>query len=173
MPSRVNRRLPSLLFGFISLAGFLSVAFSACAQQPSFAKLQGAYEAEANPVKRAKLLAKLGPLAVDEASKNLQNDRDEPAFTILERFRDDTLKTADALFAAQPNAIRHPAGFKELQIGLRRTLRRLNDLSSEVPIEKEDELAALRMDLTTTQNSLIDALFPPSKDKRPKDGKAD
>src|SRR5581483_6242636 len=109
-PARMNRRLRSLRFGFISLAAFLSISFSAHAQQQLFIKLQSAYEAEANPVKRAKLLAKIGPLAVDEASKNLQNDQDEPAFKILERFRDDARKTTEALFAAQPDAIRHPAG---------------------------------------------------------------
>ena len=124
-------------------------------------------------MRKARLLAKLGPLEVDEASKELENNQDDQAFAVLERLRDDARKTTDALFAAEPNAIRHSAGYKELQIGLREALRRLNDLSSDVAIEDEDRFAGLRMDLTATQNSLIEALFPSSKDKRTKEGKAD
>ena len=143
------------------------------AQNPPLIKLEAAFRAEGNPVRKAKLLAKLGPLEIDQASTDLQNNQDDAAFAILERLRDDARKTTDVLFAAEPNAIRHPAGFKELQIGLRETLRRFNDLASEIAIEDEDRFAALRMDLTATQNSLIEALFPSSKEKRAKDGKAD
>jgi hypothetical protein len=157
---------------FLLLTTAVSAASIAHAQQPPLGKLQAEYRAETNPVKQAKLLAKLGPLDVDEASKDLQDDKDDAALGLLVGLRDDMKKTTDALFAAQPNAIKHPAGFKELQIGLRETLRRLNDVSSEVPIEKEDQLAALRTDLAGTENSLIEALFP-AKDKRSKDGKAD
>ena len=164
------RQLP---LGILLIAALGSAALSAPAQDPSLIKLESAYQSEANPVRKARLLAKLGPLEVDEASRQLRNNQDDAAFAILERLRDDAHKTTDALFAAQPNAIRHPAGYKELQIGLREALRRLNDLSSEVAIEDEDRLAALRVDLTATQNSLIDALFPSSKDKRAKEGKTD
>lgn len=171
--NRCFRFARQLRFGILLLAALGSAVSTAPAQDASLIKLESAYQAEANPVRKAKLLAKLGPLEVDEASRLLQNNRDDAAFAILARLRDDARKTADALFAAQPNANRHPAGYKELQIGLRETLRRLNDLSSEVAIEDEDRLGGLRTDLTATQNSLIEALFPSSKDKRAKEGKAD
>ncbi len=148
----------------------LSVAFAAPPQGAALGKLETEYQTEMNPVRQAKLLAKLGPLQVDQASKDFQNDQDDAAFAILERFRDEARKTTNALFSAQPSAMRHPAGFKELQIGLRLSLRRMNDLSTEVPIEKDDQFTALRSDLTATQNSLIEALFPSAKEKHPKDG---
>ena len=95
------------------------------------------------------------------------------ALSALERFRDEVRSTADALAATQVNAARHPAGFKELQIGLRESLRRLGDLLLLVPSEEQPRFEALRSDLSTTQNSLIEALFPSPKEKREKDGKAD
>lgn len=166
-------RVRQLRFGLAFFVVLVSGVWPARAQTAPLIKLETTFQAEANPVRKAKLLAKLGPLEIDQASKDLQDNQDDTAFAILERLRDDARKTTDALFAAQPNAIRHSAGFKELQIGLRETLRRFNDLSSEIAIEDEDRFAALRMDLTATQNSLIEALFPSSKEKRAKDGKAD
>jgi hypothetical protein len=143
------------------------------AQNPELAKLEAQFQSETNPVRKAKLLAKLGPLEVDEAARKIKADQDEMAFAALERFRDDARSTADALAATQVNASRHPAGFKELQIGLRQSLRRLGDLFSLVPSDEQQRLEALRSDLATTQNSLIEALFPSPKQKRGKDGKAD
>jgi hypothetical protein len=143
---------------------------AADAQDTPLSKLEAQYRVETNPVREAKLLAKLGPLEVNEALKDLKADQDSAALAVLQRLRDDARKTVDALLATQVNAARHPAGFKELQIGLRESLRRLNDLSSVVPIDQEDQLESLRSDLTETQTSLMDALFPSSKDKRTKSG---
>lgn len=165
-----SRRFP---LGFLLLVPFVSFASAAHAQRPSLTKLEAEYQSEANPVRQAKLLAKLGPMEVDQASRNFQDDKDDAAFAVLERLRNNVRKTTEALSASQPNATRHPAGYKELQIGLREALRRMNDLSSEVPIDEEDRFETLRMDLTETQNSLMEALFPSSKEKRSKDGKAD
>lgn len=144
---------------------------AARAQDSALSKLEAEYQAEPNPVRSARLLAKLGPLEIDKASKDFQRDQNDEAFAVLKQLGDDARKTRDALVATQVNAVRHPAGFKELQIGLRESLRRLNDLSSEVPIDREDEFAVLLSDLTATQNTLIEALFPSSKEKRTKDAK--
>jgi hypothetical protein len=143
---------------------------AADAKDTPLSKLESEYRVETNPVRKARLLAKLAPLEVNEALKDLKADQDSAAFTVLQRLRDDARKNVDALLATQVSAARHPAGFKELQIGLRESLRRLNDLSSVVPIDKEDQLESLRSDLTETQTSLMDALFPSSKDKRTKSG---
>jgi hypothetical protein len=153
----------------------LTVACSAMAraQDPALGKLETQYQNETNPVRKAKLLAKLGPLEVDEAARMIKADHDEAAFSALDKFRDDARNTADALAATQTNASRHPAGFKELQIGLRVSLRRLGDLVLLVASDDQPRLEALRSDLATTQNSLIEALFPSPKTKRGKDGKAD
>ena len=103
----------------------------------------------------------------------MNSDQDDAAFSALERYRDDVRNTADGLSAAQANAARHPAGFKELQIGLRESLRRLGDLVLLVSSDQQPRFEAVRSDLSATQNSLIEALFPSSKEKREKDGKAD
>jgi hypothetical protein len=158
-----------LLFSCVLLLFVLSDS-AADAQGTPLSKLETQYRVETNPVREAKLLAKLGPLEVNEALKDLKADQDSAAFTVLQRLRDDARQTVDALLATQVNAVRHPAGFKELQIGLRESLRRLNDISFEAPLDKEDQFESLRSDLMETQTSLMDVLFPSSKEKRSKDG---
>ena len=143
------------------------------AQDSPLSKLEAQYQRETDLVRKAKLLAKLGPLEVDEAARKIASDQDDAAFSVLERYRDDVRKTTDGLSAAQANVARHPAGFKELQIGLRESLRRLGDLVLVVSSDQESRFEAVRSDLSATQNSLIEALFPSSKEKREKDGKAD
>jgi hypothetical protein len=143
------------------------------AQDPALSKLEAQYQSETNPVRKAKLLAKLGPLEVDQAARDIQADQDDAAFSVLERYRDNVRTIADALAATQVNAAKHPAGFKELQIGLRESLRRLGDLLLLVSSDEQPRFEAMRSDLATTQNSLIEALFPSPKEKKGKDGNAD
>jgi len=162
-----------LLSSCLLLSLLIACDLVARAQDPALSKLEAQFQSETNPVRKAKLLAKLGPLEVDEAARMIKADQDEMAFAALERFRDDARTTADALAATQVNASRHPAGFKELQIGLRESLRRLGDFVSLVPSDEQARLETLRSDLANTQNSLIEALFPSPKEKRGKDGKAD
>ena len=64
------------------------------------------------------------------------------------------------------DAVRHSGGFKELQISLRTSLRRLDDLIFSVPQDLRPAFRAARSDLETAENSLIDALFPVRAPKR-------
>jgi hypothetical protein len=168
-PPRYKRIVSSYLLLFTLIA----CASTLLAQNPSLAKLEAQYHAEMNVVRKAKLLAKLGPLEVDEALRSLQADQDDMALARLARYRDDARSNTDALSAAEANPARHPAGFKELQIGLRESLRRLNDLLPEVPSDEQPQFEAVRSDLSGTQNLLIEALFPSPKGKRGKTEKAD
>jgi hypothetical protein len=142
-------------------------------QTATLAKLEAQYQTEMNAVRKAKLLAKLGPLEVDEALRNLQADQDDMALARLSKYRDDARSNADALSATEADPARHPAGFKELQIGLRESLRRLNDLLAVVPSDEQPQFEAVRSDLSGTQNSLIEALFPSPKGKRGKNDKGE
>ena len=78
--------------------------------------------------------------------------------------------TVQALSSTGVNAEQHPAGFKELQISLRETLRRIDELILQLPLDKRPWFQAVRSDLTKSQNSLIEALFPTLGDRRSKKG---
>jgi len=133
--------------------------------QDTRAKEEAQYQSEPDPIQRAKLLGKLGHLEVSEARANLKAGDDEKSLGVLEHYRDEVRKTVDALSATEINAERHPAGFKELQISLRQTVRQVDDLIVMVPYDKRPWFQAVRADLLASQNSLISALFPSAGEK--------
>lgn len=152
-----------------------AVALCACmniaaAEQETRAKYEAEYQLEHDPVARAKILAKLGRFEIDEARSDLKADREEQSLADLERYRDQVESAVQALSATGVNAEQHPSGFKELQISLRETLRHIDDLILQLPIDKRPWFQAVRSDLAKSQNSLIEALFPTLGDKRSKRG---
>jgi hypothetical protein len=143
---------------------------SALAAQDARAKYEEQFQLEHDPVAKAKILSKLGNLEIDQARSDLKMDKDEQALADLEHYRDRVESTFAALSANEVNAEKHPGGFKELQISLRQTLRRIDELIVLVPFDKRPWFQAVRSDVARVQNSLIEALFPTLDDKRPKKG---
>lgn len=118
------------------------------------------YLNENDPVRKARLLVKLGDEEIEQAKKHLQNGNDVASLQTLEQYRDQVGKTISALKATGANAERKPAGFKELQISLRENIRRIDDLILSLPVDKRPFFREVRGSLVQMQNELIDALFP-------------
>ena len=144
----------------MGLAASLCVLLATLAPaQDRLSKFKSLYAQETDPVRKAKLLGEMGPLEVDQARAAFKSGSDEQALDILTQYNDEVQKTTTALMAARANAVKHPAGFKELQIGLRVSLRRLDDFILAIPVEKRPWFRSVRADLANVQNTLIDALF--------------
>lgn len=126
------------------------------------------YEQEADPVRKARALAKLGDDQIDQARKELKADDDVASLHTLEQYRDEIQHMAEALKATGVDAEKKPAGFKELQISLRESVRRIDDLILSLPVDKRPFFREVRTDLVKTQNELIDALFPRQPDRNSK-----
>lgn len=159
----------------VSLLLAISAILFACfflnaADQESREKYEAQFQLERDPVAKAKILAKLGRYEVDQARADLKADKDEQALADLERYRDQVENTVQALSSTGVNAEQHPSGFKELQISLRETLRHIDDLILQLPLDKRPWFQAVRSDLGKSQNLLIEALFPSLGEKRSKRG---
>jgi hypothetical protein len=146
----------------------LAACAAASAQQDALLKERAEYEAESNPVDKAKILAKLGPHELAAARALLGNGNEEQALAVLEKYRDAVRDTTGALAATGINASRRSAGFKELQISVRQSIRRLDDLILSLQQEVRPWFRAVRSDLETAENSLIDALFPAPPPRQPR-----
>jgi len=159
----------ALAVGMLFAAWLLSVMPAAplLAEQQE-ARYEEQYRAETDPVRQAKILAKLGPIEVNAAGAESKSDQDEQALSRLQHLRDEVQRTAQALADTGVDASRHASGFKELQIGLRQTVRRLDDLIFALPLDSRPPFEAVRSDLAASENSLIAALFPPSPKKKGK-----
>ena len=144
----------------------LCAAFATAARaQDRLAKYRAQYQQQTDLVRKAKLLGQMGPLEVDLARASFKAGDDEQALDILTRYAGEAQKITEALMATGADAVRRPAGFKELQIGLRVSLGRLDDLILTIPVDKRPWFRSVRSDLADLQNTLIDALFR-SPDKR-------
>jgi hypothetical protein len=126
------------------------------------------YEQETDPVRKARALVKLGDDQIDEARRQLKDGNDVASLHALEQYRDEIQHVAEALKATGVDPEKKPAGFKELQISLRETVRRIDDLILSLPVDKRPFFREVRSDLVKTQNDLIDALFPRQPDRNSK-----
>jgi hypothetical protein len=140
------------------------------AEQESRAKYEAQYQVERDPVAKAKILAKLGRFEIEQARADLKADRDEESLADLEHYRDQVENTVQGLAALGVNAEQHPSGFKELQISLRETLRHVDELIVQLPLDIRPWFQAVRSDLGKSQTVLIEALFPTLGEKRSKKG---
>jgi hypothetical protein len=168
---RCNHRcrisIPVLIVTTMALSASLAIS---AAEQDSREKYEAQFQLERDPVAKAKILAKLGRFEIDEARADLKADKEEQSLADLEHYRDQVEGTVQALSATGVNAEQHPAGFKELQISLRETLRHIDELILQLPLDKRPWFQAVRSDLANSHNLLIEALFPSLGGKRSKRG---
>jgi len=129
------------------------------AQDDRLARYKTQYAQETDPVRKAKLLGAMAPLEVDQSRVTYKAGNDEQSLDILTGYIGEVQKTLMELKATGADPVKHPAGFKELQIGLRVGLRRLDDFVLEIPVDKQPWFSAARSDFADAQNALIDDLF--------------
>jgi hypothetical protein len=135
------------------------------AAQDRFAESLAKYQSETDPVRKSRALVKLGDEQVDLAKRQLKADDEVASLHTLELYRDEVRDTVVALRATGVDAERKPAGFKELQISLRETIRRVDDLILTLNVDKRPFFREVRNDLFMHQNELIDDLFPRRPDR--------
>jgi len=144
------------------------VALALCvplAAQDRLAEELAKYQSESDPVRKARALAKLGDEQVDLAKKQLKAEDEVASLHTLEQYRDEVRATVAALKGTGVDAERKPAGFKELQISLRETIRRIDELIFTLNVDKRPFFREVRNDLFVDQNELIDDLFPRRPDR--------
>jgi len=130
------------------------------AAQDRLAESLAKYQNETDPIRKSRALVKLGDEQVDLAKKQLKEDDEVASLHTLELYRDEVRDTVAALQGTGINAEKKPAGFKELQISLRETIRRIDDLILTLAVDKRPFFREVRNDLFMYQNQLIDDLFP-------------
>jgi hypothetical protein len=124
------------------------------------------YDNESNPIRRAKILGKFAPVEVTAAADEIKNDQNDQALAVLQRLRDQVRETFQALNAMGVDPVKHSSGFRELQIGVRESIRRLDDVVFALPVDDRPPFEEVRMNLNEVETSLIDLLFPPQQKKR-------
>jgi hypothetical protein len=160
--------LPSNMTGPVKIRIAAIAVLALCAPlaaQDRLADDLAKYQHETDPVRKSRALVKLGDDQVDLATRQLRISDEVASLHTLEQYRDEVQETVTALNGMGVDAERKPAGYKELQIGLRGTIRRIDDLILTLNVDKRPFFRVVRNDLFMDQNELIDKLFPRRPDR--------
>ena len=144
----------------LSLALSPALWFAApAAADDDLAKLRGKLALETRPARRAKISVKVGR-ALLKQTRHLYR---EGAYTDAEEQLGEYVATVtnayDGLLATGRNARKHPSGFKELEIHLRKTRRGLAELARSLPVAVRPKVAEAARTVGTMRSNLLNALM--------------
>lgn len=113
-----------------------------------------------NPVRKAKLLARLADEEFEQISKAAHAGDYDSALKELESFQQEVDTTKKALDDTGVNPERKPAGFKELQISVRQGLRHLSEIVASMTVDEQVPFQRIVKQMDNINRSLIRELFP-------------
>jgi len=124
------------------------------------AALRSRFDAESDPVRKAKLMPKLAEAEFQDIRKHVEEGRLPDGVAALKLYRDEAQQCVNGLDAAKIDAEKHSSGFKQLQISLRESLRRLNEITRGLTADEQAPFLEVRKDLDEINRRLIQKLFP-------------
>lgn len=120
-------------------------------------------------MRRAQAMPKLGEAEFDEIDRDVDAGKLPESLVILKEYRDEILSCEKGLDARKIDAEKHPRGYKQLEISLRESLRKVNSLMVGLTADEQAPFAAVRDSLEELNRHLIRELFPkgPNDDTTP------
>lgn len=124
------------------------------------AELRSRFDRETDVIRKAKLMPKLGAAQLKDAERDVAAGRISEALKIVKEYRAEAEACLAGLDARKINAVKHSAGFKQLQISVREALRRLNNLMANLTADEQARFVDARNDLNRMNQHLLRELFP-------------
>lgn len=150
------------MFGCAQLVGVMllfSLAFHG--QNPKkLLRLEAKFQDQKSAVRKAKVLAKLLPKEVQMAADEIQEGNFDQGVARLEHWSNETQQVHDALLATGRNAVKKPAGFTQLQVALRESLRELRNIIFSLPLGHRHRARTVEANLRHINRQLLEELFP-------------
>lgn len=116
--------------------------------------------AELDPVRKVRHLSRLADLEFGTMRRQTAAGKFDEALKTVERYRDDVKTIHSGFKSSGRNAEKKPAGFKQLQIHLRRALRDFGITILTLPQDMKQFFVPVQAELEAMDKELIDALFP-------------
>ena len=152
-------------------AGLFLLPLSSALAQDRLAELRARFSQQNDPVRKAKVLSKLGQAEIELLRKEVSAGQYAEALRLLEEHREEVKATYAALKQSGINPEKKPGGFKDLQIHLRKTSRQLRDAILILPYSQREPFHTIRGELEEMESELIDMLFPRQPGKSPEERK--
>lgn len=140
----------------------LAVALLLIQAQPQSrtADLRSRFAHESDPVHRAKLMPQLGEAELQDVQREIAAGEVSHALDILKEYLGQVQQCQKDLDAMRLDVEKHAGGFKQLQISLRESLRRLDEALVSLPADEQKPFLDVRKELDRINRHLIRQLFP-------------
>lgn len=153
---RSARRMCGIMLVALALAG---ASFS----QDRITDLRQRFNQESDPVRKAKKMPQLGEVEFQQIQKYVASEEFADALALLREYRSEVQSCVQGLDATGTNAVKHSSGFRQLQISLRESLRRLDTMVPLISSEAQSGFMEERATLNEINKHLIEELFPRPK----------
>ncbi|MGA8220125.1 MAG: hypothetical protein WB780_00615 [Candidatus Acidiferrales bacterium] len=145
----------------IAAAALFAAVLSGQTLSPNaVADLRAHFAKETDPVRKARLLGPLGDAQFQEIRRQAADGDYSAALELVQQYRDEARGCLKALDAKEPDPEKHPSGFKQLQISLRASLRRVDDVIVGLAGDEQKPFMDVRKELEQMDRHLIRELFP-------------
>jgi hypothetical protein len=132
-------------------------------QPDKTAEIRARFVRETNPVRKAKILPQLAEAEYLQVQDQLKADNAAEAGAIVKQMAGEAATCREALDAKVRDPEAHPDGYRQLQISVRQTLRRIDNLLPGLSMDEQKPFLEARESLSEVDQALLVALFP----KRP------
>jgi hypothetical protein len=140
------------------------VAASSVVAQDRVPELRARFQNETNPVHKAKIIPRLADAEFSDIDNQVAAGHLDDAASIAEKVRDEAHTAQQALDGMKRDAENHPDGYRQLQISVRESVRRLNDILTGLAGDDQKPFQEVRDDLEKLNQQLIHQLFPKGPD---------
>lgn len=151
--------------GFVLLV--LEGGISSSGAQEKLAGLQARFDHETNGKQKEKLFERVSDTQFAEAGRAAKQNDYQAVGLLMERYRDNLRETLSALKTGQPNAKKHPGGYRNLEIHVREGLRQIDEFLLVAPLEYRPPLTLVRTDVNNMEEELLRLLFPDRPGEKP------
>jgi hypothetical protein len=128
--------------------------------QDRLGDLRSRFEHETNPVQKAKLMPDLGQAEFQQIRKEVEAYHLSAALDLLREYNAQVAACLKALTATNVDPEKHPSGFKQLQISVQESLRRIDALLPPMTSDEQAPFLEIRKELDEVNRHLIEELFP-------------
>ena len=118
------------------------------------------FEKEDDPVSRARIGIKISDILLDEVAESVRDGKFENMEQQLNAYAETIQAAHNSLVDSGRNASKKPGGFKELEIALRKHVRKFEDFARLLNLQKRVPLEKARDFAVSVREKLLKALFP-------------
>ena len=123
-------------------------------------ELQDHFDKESHASSKVKSLDRLADAQFESATKAIQANDFSTAGLTFEKYRDNVRAALDLLKKQEPDVDRHPSGYRQLELQVRKGIREVEEVQIVAPQEMRPPLEIVHKDLIEIDDQLIRLLFP-------------